>query len=348
MTMNVKITASNTIDTLEQIQSVLGGVIEEKWGEFFLKIDNEKAKGTIRFIAFDRGVSLLDYDIVFYEEVLFSRDTSFFNPIRFSYCMEGNYGHFFEKSNSKTKIEQYQAVIVTGKDGGHSCTLFAKNVHVKLNVIQVLRNKFVASTDCTMEFVNEKLYEVFYDKDHDNKFAYYGTYNLKMADKINAIYNIKKKGILRMLTIEGKVYEILSMHISQHNQEVKGEKVETTLLKEEIKLIRKYSRKIIKTPDVNYTLESISEETGLTQAKLQEGFKLIYSRTVTEYIRHIRLEKARELMNTTDCNVSQVAYTVGFSSRSYFSKIFKSKYKVSPSEYLKLKQKKTILQTGVA
>lgn len=42
---------------------------------------------------------------------------------------------------------------------------------------------------------------------------------------------------------------------------------------------------------------------------------------------------AEKLIKTTDLNISQIVYTIGLSSRSYFSKIFKEKYKCSPREY---------------
>ena len=38
-------------------------------------------------------------------------------------------------------------------------------------------------------------------------------------------------------------------------------------------------------------------------------------------------------MNDSDLNISEIVYTIGFSSRSYFSKIFKEKYNISPNEY---------------
>ncbi|WP_323027282.1 AraC family transcriptional regulator [Gelidibacter japonicus] len=88
-------------------------------------------------------------------------------------------------------------------------------------------------------------------------------------------------------------------------------------------------------PSENYNLDDISRNSGLSQAKLQEGFKFLYARTVSEYIRHVRLEAARDLMNSTDLNISQIVYTIGFTSRSYFSKIFKEKYDMTPHEFKK-------------
>ena len=136
-----------------------------------------------------------------------------------------------------------------------------------------------------------------------------------------------------MMMIEGMIYEILSLHILQHDKAVKNKAPKTNLLHSELKIIRKLAKRIANDVSQDYSLEQLSLETGLSQAKLQEGFKLIYTRTVTEYIRHTRLEAARDLIRTTDLNISQIVYTIGFSSRSYFSKIFKNKYGLTPSEF---------------
>ncbi|MCB9059854.1 MAG: helix-turn-helix transcriptional regulator, partial [Calditrichae bacterium] len=54
-----------------------------------------------------------------------------------------------------------------------------------------------------------------------------------------------------------------------------------------------------------------------------------------EFITLFRLRKAAHLMKMTDTNLAQIAYQVGFSAPSYFSKSFKKYYHKSPSEYLK-------------
>jgi AraC-like DNA-binding protein len=52
----------------------------------------------------------------------------------------------------------------------------------------------------------------------------------------------------------------------------------------------------------------------------------------------VRVEKGEELIKTSDMNISQIVYSVGFSSRSYFSKIFRQKYNCSPKEYKEKQQ----------
>ena len=48
-----------------------------------------------------------------------------------------------------------------------------------------------------------------------------------------------------------------------------------------------------------------------------------------------RLEKAAQLLEQGNLNISEIVYSIGFTSRSYFSKIFKNRYGVSPSLALK-------------
>ena len=84
--IKIKVDAQDTAESVEQIRDVIGGEIKERWGQYVLQVSNDKAEGSIRFITFDWGVSLLELDITFAEEVIIEVDTSNFNPISFYYC----------------------------------------------------------------------------------------------------------------------------------------------------------------------------------------------------------------------------------------------------------------------
>ncbi|WP_306012383.1 MULTISPECIES: AraC family transcriptional regulator [unclassified Allomuricauda] len=333
--IKIKVDAQDTAESVEQIRDVIGGEIKERWGQYVLEVSNDKAEGSIRFITFDWGVSLLELDITFAEEVIIEVDTSNFNPISFYYCLEGYCGHKFGyQPDDEIKImEQFQSVILTNRDGGITDRYFPKDIKISQTVIQVRRKPFLRKRLNQGEELNQQLYKVFLDSDQEKVFAYYGSYNLKMAEVVTKMRAIKAKGMIRIMMIEGYVYQILSMHMIQHNKEVLNKRPQTSLLKRELKTIRNYVKKIEKNISQDFSLEDISAETGLTQAKLQEGFKLLYNKTVTEYIRHARLELARDYIATTEMNISEVVYSIGFTSRSYFSKIFKEKYGLSPSEF---------------
>ncbi|AUC83864.1 AraC family transcriptional regulator [Polaribacter sp. ALD11] len=334
--ITIEIIADSPKDTLEQLQEALGGYIEEHWSECTLIIDNKNASGEVKFTPFDWGVNLLDFDITFHKEVILKvKAHSEFNPIRFLYSSRGSLKHRFGFDNEEKMIEQFQSLIFTNKIGGYNYIHFPKNEALEINVIQIVRKDFLKKRTTKISTLNKKLYEVFVDTDHENRFSHFGTLNLKMADLIKGLKKIKGTGMLRILKIEAKVYEVLSLHIQQHNRLLEGIPLPTSLVKSELKIIRKFSSIILKNPEKEYSLEELSLQSGLTQSKLQDGFKFLYNRTVTEYIRHVRLESARDLIRTTDLNISQIVYTIGFSSRSYFSKIFREKYNITPNQFKK-------------
>ncbi len=339
----INITAKDTRGTVLQIQEIIGGTITERWGEYVLNIDNENAKGKITFFTLEWGASILEYDITFLDDITLVMDTSEYNPIHFTYTSEGYCFHRFEKEDKKRKLDTFQSVIITSKDGGFNYGYFEKDIKIHIHIIQISRVQFLKKRMNDGNLLNKRLYEVFHDQLHENVFAYFGTYNLKLTNLIKQFNKVKQKGMIRMLIKEGIIYQILSEHILQHNKDVKlNNDLQTSLTKKEIKAIRKLAQRINKNVADEYIVSDLADEIGLTQAKIQEGFKLLFSRTVIEYLRHVRLEEARDLLKNSDYNISQVVYSIGFSSRSYFSKIFKKKYGISPSKFLKNKQEADI------
>lgn len=331
----VLISADNTKNIIEQLQSKIGGEITEEWGECVLYVNNNIAKGTVKVIPFDWGVNLMIYEILFYKEITLKIEATDFNPIRFIYNLKGEFFHRFGIQSRQELIEQYQTLIFTNKTDGLNHLHFKKDVELEINIIQIVRKDFLKKRTTRASTLNKKLQDVFVDTDHENRFAHHGALNLKMADHVKKLHNTKGKGMLRILKMEAQVYQILSLHIQQYNRQSQGVPLPTSLVKSELKKIRKLGEDILKNPSYNYNLDDLSKKSGLSQAKLQDGFKFLFTRTVTEYIRHVRLESARELMKTTDLNISQIVYTIGFTSRSYFSKIFKEKYGVTPNQFKK-------------
>ena len=59
----------------------------------------------------------------------------------------------------------------------------------------------------------------------------------------------------------------------------------------------------------------------------------MHQTTVNGYIQHRRMLHAKTLLNDTDFNISEIVEKLGLSSKSYFSKIFKETYGISPSEF---------------
>ena len=94
--------------------------------------------------------------------------------------------------------------------------------------------------------------------------------------------------------------------------------------------------------DENYSeqisLENLSEFLNLNPSYFCRVFKKAIGSTFTEYLNFVRICKAEHLLKNGS-NISDTAYSVGFSSLSYFSRIFKNYKFCSPSEYKKISRK---------
>ncbi|TVR38508.1 MAG: hybrid sensor histidine kinase/response regulator [Bacteroidia bacterium] len=72
---------------------------------------------------------------------------------------------------------------------------------------------------------------------------------------------------------------------------------------------------------------------GISRAQLYRKFSAVTNQTVKGFVKSVRLKKAAELLAVGELNVSEVAYTVGFSDLTYFTRCFKAQYNMTPSKY---------------
>ena len=86
--------------------------------------------------------------------------------------------------------------------------------------------------------------------------------------------------------------------------------------------------------DSDFNVEILTSEVGISRAQLHRKMKEMTGLSTSEFIRNIRLEQAARLLKEQKINVTQVAYTVGFSNLAHFSTIFRKHFGVSPSEYV--------------
>jgi two-component system response regulator YesN len=83
----------------------------------------------------------------------------------------------------------------------------------------------------------------------------------------------------------------------------------------------------------NLSLELVSNIAGLSPSYLGKLFKGSTLQSFSEYLNHIRLEKAKELLTSTNETAAKISESVGMYNTTYFSTLFKKKYGLSPSAF---------------
>ena len=93
---------------------------------------------------------------------------------------------------------------------------------------------------------------------------------------------------------------------------------------------------INKNLDKDLSIQSISQSIHISQSVLYKYFHNYFGCTVGEYINTKRIEKSIELMKNTDLSIEEISQSVGFTSATYYGRIFKNKKGITPLKFRKL------------
>lgn len=92
----------------------------------------------------------------------------------------------------------------------------------------------------------------------------------------------------------------------------------------------------------NFGVNELVDKLGLSRSQIHRRLKKSTNKSLSQFIREIRLEKGKELLEKDSGTVSEIAYNVGFGSPSYFIKSFHDYFGYPPVEYLKYASAETV------
>lgn len=85
--------------------------------------------------------------------------------------------------------------------------------------------------------------------------------------------------------------------------------------------------------DPKFSIEDVSHHFGMSRGSFYNKVIEFTGQPPVEFIRNLKLEKATVMLKKTDSTIAEIAYQTGFPTPHYFSKSFKLKYGVLPSDY---------------
>ena len=104
----------------------------------------------------------------------------------------------------------------------------------------------------------------------------------------------------------------------------------TSLDKQFITNTLDYVNEHINDPSLN--VENLADELLISRSKLYRKIKALTGLTANEFIKKIRLEKAKQYLENSDYSISEISFKVGFSSPSYFTKCYKIQFGILPTD----------------
>ena len=215
------------------------------------------------------------------------------------------------------------------------CKILSSNILMELRQAFEIANKTILKT-----IFDEKLKKYFQDDTidpYDLIEAWYAIFNL-FNSSISSNLEINKSQYFKnyMLEIENvssmsKIYDHMLPYILNICDKINGE-----LANKESQYIRLCKEYIHDNYAKNITLKELAKLANMSPVYFSTQFKREENKNFTDYLIDYRINVSKQLLKGRNFSVSEVAKKVGYQDARYFSKLFRKRVGIKPSEYQKL------------
>ncbi|SHJ10862.1 helix-turn-helix domain-containing protein [Aquimarina spongiae] len=312
----------------------LGVDYEQTHHECCVRLPDEMGSGYVRSFQFDFGVGVVETDYLLNKEFRFELEKGTIHPLKVIFNRESSFFHGFEEGKELHEVRRLENTMVASTPTNNHIFKIPANVPICIFSLEINRKLFEEKIESFLPNMNTDLIDLFRDVNGIKQFYYKNYYSLEISKFISEFTECELTGFMRQVYLEGKAYEILTFQLKQYLDDLNEPDKRLILRQSTVESIQKATSIIRDEIESMDNVVNLAKRVGLNQNTLQNGFQQLYKTSVNEYIRNYRIEKAKEFLESSDLNITQITYKVGINSRSYFSKLFKKKYGVSPKQYL--------------
>lgn len=140
-------------------------------------------------------------------------------------------------------------------------------------------------------------------------------------------FEILHARIRNLVSLRSKFHKKFQQNVQIKASEIKISSLDEIFIAKAIRAVEDN----ISSPD--FSVEELSKELGVSRGHLYRKLLALTGKSVVEFIRVIKLQRAAQLLKQSQLGVAEVAYRVGFNNPRYFTKYFKEHFKVLPSVY---------------
>ena len=206
---NIYLTAGKIEDVLNDIKDQLKITSSLDDNQSDLKVDSSFGIGSINTIKVYVGMTLVKFDMLFYDDMRLSVEPIINSPILIMYCLEGNLYHSFGDVSEKTVIKKKQTAILKSASSANSVLNFEKNTQVKFYLIALYPIQ-VDGKEQNSELVMLMKNKYFSTK---KNFLEIKSQNLEVVKKIRELNLVTQEGIVQNSILKCIINKIIEIEI---------------------------------------------------------------------------------------------------------------------------------------
>ncbi|MDO1501354.1 BLUF domain-containing protein [Winogradskyella maritima] len=318
--------------TLAQLNELLGGKLIKDTDYSQILVDNDDFYGNIKAFSSSSHLSVINFNLVSEKDIEIGPLFSNRECLHFVSCLEGYLVQKHDNNDVLNTLNRRQNLILSCRTNSRSNVKLPAKQRLKATVVTVS----IKSNDelHALKF-DDSVLEILEESYINEPFVHFSHISSKHMVFAKQLIDLNFSNLSDRLLAEGLALQ----NVASQFKDFETSEIESSLSSglsklEENKLIN-LAQFIQDNIDRPMKLEQLVEYIGVGEKKLQRGFKKLFNCSVNKYILSVRLDKAKELLRDDTNTISEIVYSIGLNSRSYFSSIFKKEFGLLPSEYRK-------------
>ncbi|WP_276166474.1 BLUF domain-containing protein [Zobellia alginiliquefaciens] len=339
----LRLREESPLDMLRQFSVHFDGDLLENLGAAKMSIENENGIGYISLYEILPGLTSWIYNINFTKDLVINMNFTDDKPYYFGYNISGYQLQKFPKDEDYKKIRQGQNFVIISKPNSSSEFIIPGNIDYKCCYI-IINPKLLKKSKISSKLkLVQDLAESFKLDKENEPFRYFGDIDARIGTYADIIVENERTDIIGRLITEGAILRMLGSQIEAHEHDSNSDNFKPALTKSELSRITYIGDYVLENISEKVSIDEISLHLRISPKKLQSGIRFLYGYSANEYLTRLRLEHSKELMHSTEMNISEICFAVGYQSKSYFSKIFSDTFGNSPSVFRKSYEEANLL-----
>jgi AraC family transcriptional regulator, transcriptional activator of the genes for pyochelin and ferripyochelin receptors len=166
-------------------------------------------------------------------------------------------------------------------------------------------------------------------------YYHYGLLSPMMEAAILQLLNCPYSGTLGLMYQESKAIELIAHKLAQIESTTKPVQEMMKLRLDDVERVRFAKEILSRNLENPPRLFDLARTVGTSHTQLNQGFRKMYGTSVFGYLRKLRLEEARDLLEKGNMNVTEAAIAVGYNSISSFTRAFSEHFGANPMRFMK-------------
>jgi AraC-like DNA-binding protein len=327
----------NAIDLLETVESDLGVNLNTSCQRTEFPLPSKIGNGAITTYLFKDGLALFLFNGTLRQDWEWVFNCEEDSPVFIFFSLSGIIERAKKDSIEKFILNPLDTLVAVHLGGIRRSMIFKKKELISLAVLRLDHKKYFENKACSSEDLPEKMQVLLSFSGEEIKCLLKPNRTTPEAVQlIREMMDCPYKGLVRTCLVEAKARQFLAIIMQRMEDEsTKSNECEHM---ETVDYQKIQQAKELLTIDLTSppTIMELSRKVGINRQKLKQDFKLVFEKTIYQYLVSERMNAAKEIMMKQPVPVLLVAKMVGYENASHFAKRFRERFGLLPSEFLSM------------